>query len=791
MSNGITLEKLNIIIKGSSEDAEKSVNRLIDELTRLKIAAGNMATAGNVASQSIKNMGKTADQVASNMGGVAKSSGDAAKNIEGVADAEIKVTEEAKRTKDATSQVNKELGNTGKQAKSTSRDVDKASKSINNHTSSVKKLISSLGRIAFYRMIRSAIKEVTQAVAEGGQALVEWDREFTVGVLGVRRISASVDELKSKWKETGGAVAALGLTLLQSVQPAVSWTLNAVTTVANYIQQIVRGLRGETKWYHAVYKEAAATTGQAKELQRVLFGFDELNVLPSKNGSGGGAIGGWHNQLEDIDDSILNVTDKVRGVVDALGGWKNVLLGGLGLIALLKLLNKLLGGKNKNLGEENKQLQADAAYSYAFSSALQTAGSKVGAFSALLGAIPLLDLGQQKGEILDYSSLLGALDLNINPGEISLEQQKKELQSYQALLEGLDLNLTPTVDLSSALTAGVAAARYAQGGASLTPVQIFSVMSAMGLDASINSTLNSIQQLLSVNPEKIPVTLFSDLLGQQLADLLNKLQAQLNGQPLQIKVQTVQESRGGSNTYTATNTQSTYSPVKGKTYDVRWVDPTPAVTTPATKAIHGHKVSALELDPSYGYSSASSAFASGARSASGTATASSGLSSILSDIQKSIFISSGAGAKKVQDNKALTKALELEFPALSSEITGGLTLAALMAALGTMGIALPGLFANGGTPDMGTLFYAGERGPEVVSRMGNNQSGVMNVMQMQAAMEGANRGVESAVYVMMNAVVNAIRNKDTNVYMDSEIISRKVTRAQNNTARRFGEAVMM
>lgn len=765
MSNGITLEKLNIIIKGSSEDAEKSINRLIDELTRLKIAAGNMATAGNTASQSIKNMGKTADQVASNMGGVAKSSGDAAKNIEGVADAEIKVTEEAKRTKDATSQVNKELGNTGKQAKSTSKDVDKASKSINNHTSSVKKLISSLGRIAFYRMIRSAIKEVTQAVAEGGQALVEWDREFTVGVLGVRRISASVDELKSKWKETGGAVAALGLTLLQSVQPAVSWILNAVTTVANYIQQIVRGLRGETKWYHAVYKEAAATTGQAKELQRVLFGFDELNVLPSKNGSGGGAIGGWGNQLEDIDENILSVTDRVRGIVDALGGWKNVLLGGLGLIALLKLLNKLLGGKNKNLGDENKELQADAANAYAFSSALQTAGSKVGAFSALLGAIPLLDLGQQKGEILDY----------------------------QSLVQGLDLNLTPSVDLTSALKSGIEAAKYAQGGAALNPVQIISVMSAMGLDASINSTLNAIQNLLMQNPEQIPVTLFSDLLGQQLADLLNKLQAELNKQPLKIPV--VQTSSGGAtNTYAASNTGSVYSPVKGKAYDVRWVDPTPVVSTASNavkpKNVYNTKKSALELDPSFGYSTASSKFSSGLSTATST-TASSGLSSILSDIQKSIFISSSAGAKKVQDNKALTKALELEFPALSSEITGGLTLAALMAALGTMGIALPGLFANGGTPDMGTLFYAGERGPEVVSRMGNNQSGVMNVMQMQAAMEWANRGVESAVYAMMNAVVNAIRNKDTNVYMDSEIISRKVTRAQNNTARRFGEAVMV
>lgn len=53
-------------------------------------------------------------------------------------------------------------------------------------------------------------------------------------------------------------------------------------------------------------------------------------------------------------------------------------------------------------------------------------------------------------------------------------------------------------------------------------------------------------------------------------------------------------------------------------------------------------------------------------------------------------------------------------------------------------------FANGGIPDRGTLFYAGEAGAELVASNGNGQSGVMNMQQLQNAVA---KGMINAISV--------------------------------------------
>ena len=46
-------------------------------------------------------------------------------------------------------------------------------------------------------------------------------------------------------------------------------------------------------------------------------------------------------------------------------------------------------------------------------------------------------------------------------------------------------------------------------------------------------------------------------------------------------------------------------------------------------------------------------------------------------------------------------------------------------------------YANGGLPDKGTLFRAGEAGAEIVYNTPSGQSGVVNVQQIQMAFNGA------------------------------------------------------
>ena len=56
-----------------------------------------------------------------------------------------------------------------------------------------------------------------------------------------------------------------------------------------------------------------------------------------------------------------------------------------------------------------------------------------------------------------------------------------------------------------------------------------------------------------------------------------------------------------------------------------------------------------------------------------------------------------------------------------------------------------GTYATGGLPDTGSLFLAGERGAELVTNVGSNQSAVMNMQQLQQAIYG---GMVSALSTM-------------------------------------------
>lgn len=90
-----------------------------------------------------------------------------------------------------------------------------------------------------------------------------------------------------------------------------------------------------------------------------------------------------------------------------------------------------------------------------------------------------------------------------------------------------------------------------------------------------------------------------------------------------------------------------------------------------------------------------------------------------------------------------------------------------------------GLYASGGTPTTGSLFYAGEAGPELVTSM-NNQSTVYNEDQLAGSLASANSGVVTAVYDMANAVVNAIERKNTSISVND------VRSAINSQALRYG-----
>lgn len=171
--------------------------------------------------------------------------------------------------------------------------VGNASKNAHPHFS---KLMSSLGRVAFYRAIRAAIKGVTDAVNEGLTNVYAFSS--TIGSV----ISQTMDSFASLGLTMKNQLGAAFGELLATVRPIIEYIIQLVTKAADVLSQFFAILGGRstyhkaigqaTKWADTAEKGAKA----AKEWKNQLLGFDEINRLEAPSdtgaGSGGGAGGG-------------------------------------------------------------------------------------------------------------------------------------------------------------------------------------------------------------------------------------------------------------------------------------------------------------------------------------------------------------------------------------------------------------------------------------------------------------------------------------------------------------------
>ena len=90
-----------------------------------------------------------------------------------------------------------------------------------------------------------------------------------------------------------------------------------------------------------------------------------------------------------------------------------------------------------------------------------------------------------------------------------------------------------------------------------------------------------------------------------------------------------------------------------------------------------------------------------------------------------------------------------------------------------------GKLANGGFPEQGTMFIAGESGAEFVGQIGG-RTGVYNADQMANSLASANEGVVNTLVSVGNAIVGAINRKDTSINVTD------IRRALNTTNMRYG-----
>ena len=236
-----------------------------------------------------------------------------------------------------------------KAAEGAAKGVKEVAKEAKKSQTPLSNFISSLKRIAMYRILRSIIKSITQAFQEG----LEKAYIFSAGIDGQgHRFAEAMDNIKSSTNAMKGQLGSAFIGLLAAIQPILITIINLVTKVADAISQLFAAFTGRT------YLKANATAAQfadtmarggaaAKEWKNQLLSFDEINRLNEPNQGGGGSAANpldgfsfedtpiaefWQNlasKLSPIVEQIKLMFEGLVEVVDALlrGDWDGVFKG--------------------------------------------------------------------------------------------------------------------------------------------------------------------------------------------------------------------------------------------------------------------------------------------------------------------------------------------------------------------------------------------------------------------------------------------------------------------------------
>lgn len=165
------------------------------------------------------------------------------------------------------------------------------------------------------------------------------------------KLNDAISSLQNNLTQAGNSMASAFEPVIEAIIPLMNNLLDTVVNTANGIAQVTASLFGNATTFKKAKKStddySKSLAGAGKAAKNALASFDELNVLPSDQGSGAGA--GILDMFEDvpIDQKILDFTNKLKELwnADDIKGLENL---------------------GKTLGEKvNKQIEELPAYEWA------------------------------------------------------------------------------------------------------------------------------------------------------------------------------------------------------------------------------------------------------------------------------------------------------------------------------------------------------------------------------------------------------------------------------------------
>lgn len=181
---------------------------------------------------------------------------------------------------------------------------------------------NAIGRIAFYRAVREAVKAVTDGFKTGMDNLYQYSR--LVGT----EFAPAMNSLATSALYLKNSLGAMAAPLIQALAPAVDFLIDKFVALINVIGKAFAVLTGKSVYTqakkHAVdYADAANSASKAT--QKFLLGIDELNILDNPAGGGASALEDYGSMFEEV-EVPADQFDWVKQIREAIenGEWRSV-----------------------------------------------------------------------------------------------------------------------------------------------------------------------------------------------------------------------------------------------------------------------------------------------------------------------------------------------------------------------------------------------------------------------------------------------------------------------------------
>ena len=223
--------------------------------------------------------------------------------------------------------------------------VQKFTKGLNN-------IIGSFKRIAFYRFVRTVIKEITEGFKEGVDNLYQWSK------LANGEFAQSMDRIATSSLYLKNSLGAMVAPLINAIAPAIDFLIDKFVALLNVINRVFALFTGAGYWtkakkYPTEYAKAVSSgAGKAAEaLHKLgLAQIDELTILDKNHGDTGSGGGGGdaldYGSMFETEKLGGGIWDKIKEAIEK-GDWR-----GAGRILAEKLNEVVAGLDTRKWGRE-------------------------------------------------------------------------------------------------------------------------------------------------------------------------------------------------------------------------------------------------------------------------------------------------------------------------------------------------------------------------------------------------------------------------------------------------------